>query len=98
MQTETAQHLTLIPFLTCCMGFALATLFEIRHTSIHMRWITPLQKGPWACIYWFFIVLVMGLCGLIPFKSIEVIYWIPFGLLIAVHIPVIWSGRGFSRR
>lgn len=91
------QQMTIQPLLTCCLAFAYAAFFEVMHTSIHSRWTTPLKKGPWACLYWFFIVLVMGLCGVVPYQPLDAVAWIPFGMVLLFHIPMVWKGTGFAR-
>ena len=87
--------MTILPLVTFLLGIALAALFEAAYNYVEKRWSTPTDREQWTGLFWLFIVLVMGLCGVLPYKLPDVLSWLPFLSIACLHAVLSLNGNGF---
>lgn len=87
--------MTIQPFLTCVLGLAVATAFEVAYHKVAKYWSTPNSKGIWAGLLWLVVILILVPAGIMPYEPPEVIKWAPFIAIGVFHIIMAEEGRGF---
>jgi len=86
---------TIKPFLTCALGIALVSAFELAHNHVEKYWSTPGTKDGWAGLFWLLVYSTFVLCGIMPYRPPDVYAWVPFIAISIIHIVFSSEGEGF---
>lgn len=86
-----------LPVIACGIAIVLAVLFEVSYAYIDKRYDTPFCKDTWLFGFWAIVISTLICSDIMLLKSPEITHWVPFGVVVALHLYTTLSGVSFSR-